>query len=111
MPAHITKTIAAANTTTANNNNNNNNNNSSSSSSSSSNNVAVIVTNHVQLRVFVDHSVLEVYDGTAAMSFQAFPSNMAAARGVQLTPGRLGGVNASLRVYEMEPAVVVVASL
>lgn len=58
-----------------------------------------------ELRILVDHSVVEVYDGTAAMALFNPVKDIMSATGVQLF-ATSQGVSASLEVYSMNSAVV-----
>lgn len=58
-----------------------------------------------KLRVIVDHSVIEVYDGVNTMSFYTFPSNIESATRVMLV-SETEGVNADLEVFKMRDAII-----
>ena len=59
----------------------------------------------LELRVLVDHSVVEVYDGTSALTFNTYPPQPELATAVQLEWVEGADVQASLRVYAMGGAV------
>eukprot|EP00038_Savillea_parva_P028013 m.62725 g.62725 ORF g.62725 m.62725 type:complete len:728 (+) comp8109_c0_seq1:428-2611(+) len=66
---------------------------------------AVTTVGTMQLRVLVDRSVVEVYDGVAAMSVHHAPASVEAATGVSVT-AQTANMTASMTVYRMGNAVV-----